>query len=78
MLKDDLVAALDEKLRAESSRFAGNPVFSEFYKRGGSPVKKPRTVSSSIPDADGEAKTARRRKTIVAKVKDEVVEATAG
>ena len=73
MLKDDIVAALDEKLRAESSKFAGNPVFSEFYKRGGSPVKKPRQVSSaSIPDADGEVKTARRRKTIVAKVKDEV------
>lgn len=73
MLKDEIVAALDDKLRAESSQFAGNPVFAEFYKRGGSPVKKPRNVSSTIPNADGEAnKTARRRKTIVAKVKDEL------
>jgi hypothetical protein len=72
LLKDDLVSALDDKLRADASKFAGNPIFSEFYKRGGSPVKKNRTVSSSIPDADGEPKTARRRKTIVSKVKDEV------
>jgi hypothetical protein len=73
MLKDEIVTALDDKLRAESSQFAGNPVFAEFYKRGGSPVKKPRGALSSMPDADGEAnKTARRRKTIVAKVKDEL------
>jgi hypothetical protein len=72
MLKDDLVSALDDKLRADATKFAGNPVFSEFYKRGGSPVKKNRIVSSSIPDADGETKTARRRKTIVSRVKDEL------
>ncbi|KIW09017.1 hypothetical protein, variant [Verruconis gallopava] len=59
MLKDDLVTALDEKLRADSSKFAGNPIFAEFYKRGGSP-------------------TARRRKTIVAKVKDEAADAVNG
>lgn len=72
MLKDDLVSALDDKLRADAPKFAGNPIFSEFYKRGGSPVKRPRTVSSSIPGADGDPKTARRRKTITAKVKDEL------
>jgi hypothetical protein len=70
MLKDDLVSALDDKLRANPSAYVGNPVFNEFYQRGGSPVKKERHVASTMT-VDGEAKPQRKRRQTL-KVKEEL------
>jgi len=64
LLKDDLVSALDTELKANPSAYASNPVFSEFFSRGGSPVKKERAPSTSLGEA-GEARPQRRRRTIV-------------
>jgi hypothetical protein len=55
MLKDDLVSALDQHLRANSAKFADDKAFTEFYERSGSPVKKGR------PAAEGDTKVVRRR-----------------
>jgi hypothetical protein len=70
MLKDDIVSALDEKLRANASTYSSNPVFREFYDRTGSPVKKERQVSTTL-GADGEVKPQRRRRQTI-KAKDEI------
>lgn len=58
LLKDDLVAALEETLEANESTYAKQPVFSDFYGRSGSPVKRER---SSPSDALAVTKTRRRQ-----------------
>jgi hypothetical protein len=59
-LKDDLVAALEETLEANESTFAKQRVFSDFYSRGSSPIKRER----SSPDALLLTKTRSRRQTL--------------
>jgi hypothetical protein len=63
LLKDDLVSNLDAHLRANSTTYSKDKLFSEFYLRGGSPSKKPRS------SGDGEA--ARRRRTVSVKAEPE-------
>jgi hypothetical protein len=63
------VSALSSELQANPATYASNPVFGEFYNRGGSPVKKERGVSVPLNDT-GDAKPTRRRRTI-AKTKEE-------
>ncbi|KAL5384898.1 hypothetical protein DPSP01_005003 [Paraphaeosphaeria sporulosa] len=60
LLKDDLVAALEETLEANETTFAKQRAFSEFYGRGGSPIKRER----SSPDAVVLTKTRSRRQTL--------------
>jgi hypothetical protein len=57
LLKEDLVASLDTHLRANSSKFADDKAFAEFYERSGSPIKKGRPSATE----GGEAKPPRRR-----------------
>ncbi|KAL1608553.1 hypothetical protein SLS60_003495 [Paraconiothyrium brasiliense] len=60
LLKDDLVAALEETLEANETTFAKQRAFSEYYGRGGSPIKRER----SSPDALALNKTRSRRQTL--------------
>jgi hypothetical protein len=69
LLKEDLVAALSTELQAHPSTYSSQKVFSEFYNRGGSPIKKERGISVPLNDT-GDAKPVRRRRTI-AKTKEE-------
>jgi hypothetical protein len=55
------VSALSSELQAND--YSSNPIFGEFYNRGGSPVKKERGVSVPLNDT-GDAKPTRRRRTI--------------
>lgn len=63
MLKEDLVSQLETTLRANSTTLGSDPNFKEFYARGGSPMKKERTTSTTVT-SDGEPKPVRRRKTL--------------
>jgi hypothetical protein len=60
--KEELIGNLDTHLRANSSKYADDKNFAEFYERGGSPVKKGRPAAS-----EGDAKAAPRRRTIAPK-----------
>ncbi|KAJ4288933.1 hypothetical protein N0V90_011274 [Kalmusia sp. IMI 367209] len=62
LLKDDLVAALEETLEANESTYAKQRAFSEFYSygRNGSPIKRER----SSPDVLAATKTRSRRQTL--------------
>ncbi|KAF2668753.1 hypothetical protein BT63DRAFT_456394 [Microthyrium microscopicum] len=64
LLKDDLVNAIDEHLRANSSKYSGDKLLAEFYERGGSPAKKSR-ASASVDAPEPEKAEKKRRKTIV-------------
>ncbi|KAF2187904.1 hypothetical protein K469DRAFT_568132 [Zopfia rhizophila CBS 207.26] len=46
LLKDDLVEALQDRLEANETTYGKQSVFSEFYKRTGSPVKRERPSPS--------------------------------
>jgi hypothetical protein len=63
MLKEDLVAKLETTLRSNSSTLSSDPTFKEFYARGGSPMKKERTASTTVT-SDGDVKLRQRRKTV--------------
>jgi hypothetical protein len=63
LLKDDLVSALSSTLQDNPSTYSSNPVFTEFYNRGGSPVKKERGISVPLNDA-ADVKPTRRRRTM--------------
>jgi hypothetical protein len=67
LLKDDIVSALNEKLRSNASTYSSNPVFREFYDRTGSPVKKERQTSTVLGGEDEAKPQRRRRQTIKAK-----------
>ncbi|KAF1968158.1 hypothetical protein BU23DRAFT_602452 [Bimuria novae-zelandiae CBS 107.79] len=60
LLKDDLVAALEETLEANETIFAKQRAFSEYYNRGGSPIKRER----SSPEVMTVTKTRTRRQTL--------------
>lgn len=60
LLKDDLVTAVEEELEANETSYAKDPLFSEFYGRSGSPVKRERASPS-----DALAVTKSRRRTLV-------------
>ncbi|KAL1650070.1 hypothetical protein SLS58_001448 [Diplodia intermedia] len=71
MLKDDLVAALDEHLKDNSTRLAGNNAFAEYYERSSSPVKRTRT---NVPlESDSEPRSTRPRRRVT-KIKQEQIE----
>jgi hypothetical protein len=70
LLKDDIVSALNEKLRSNASAYSSNPVFREFYDRTGSPIKKERQTSTALGPDDDAKPQRRRRQTI--KAKDEL------
>ncbi|TID26791.1 Cupin RmlC-type [Venturia nashicola] len=62
LLKDDLVSSISEHLSNNPSN-ASNPIFSGFYARGGSPVKRDRGISVPLKE-EGGLSVARRRRTI--------------
>ncbi|KAE9993486.1 hypothetical protein EG327_004740 [Venturia inaequalis] len=62
LLKDDLVTSISEHLSNNPSN-ASNPIFSGFYARGGSPLKRDRGISVPVKD-EGGMSVARRRRTI--------------
>jgi len=67
-LKDDLVAALDDHLRANAPKLSSKSSFNEFYQRTSSPTKRETKVP--LPGAeDAEPKPRKRRQT---KVKEEI------
>lgn len=60
LLKDDLVAALEEALEANETTFAKQRAFSDYYNRAGSPIKRER----SSPEILTVTKTRTRRQTL--------------
>lgn len=71
MLKDDLVASLDEHLKNNSTRLAGNSSFAEYYERSSSPMKKTRATAPVESDSEPRSTRPRRRTT---RIKQEQVE----
>lgn len=74
MLKDDLVASLDEHLKNNATRLAGNSSFTEYYERSSSPVK--RTRANAPAESDGEPREPRstRPRRRVTRIKQEQID----
>ncbi|KAF4302028.1 hypothetical protein SLS57_003768 [Botryosphaeria dothidea] len=74
MLKDDLVASLDEHLKNNATRLAGNSSFAEYYERSSSPVK--RTRANAPAESDGEPREPRstRPRRRVTRIKQEQID----
>jgi hypothetical protein len=66
MLKDELVGVLETTLKNDAAKLSSNPVFSEYYDRRGSPIKK---SSEDAAEPSAKEKRVRRRTT---KVKEEL------
>lgn len=60
LLKDDLVAALEQTLQGNESIYAKQPGFSDYYGRSASPIKRER----SSPEVQAVVRP-RRRQTLV-------------
>ncbi|KAK7548792.1 hypothetical protein IWX49DRAFT_48323 [Phyllosticta citricarpa] len=65
LLKEELVFALDEHLKDNSTRLNGHSAFAEYYGRNGSPVKRSRA------DQDIEPRSTRPRRRVT-RIKEEV------
>ncbi|KAK8207009.1 hypothetical protein HDK77DRAFT_59059 [Phyllosticta capitalensis] len=68
MLKEELVFALDDHLKENSSRLNGQSAFAEYYGRNGSPVKRTRATAQ---DQDIEPRSTRPRRRTT-RIKEEV------
>jgi len=68
LLREDLVAKIDDYLAANSSRLAGNAIFKEYYSRN-SPAKRTSTSTGGTGgDTDTESKPKKKK---VPKLKEE-------
>lgn len=74
MLKDDLVAGLDEHLKTNSTRLAGNSAFAEYYERSSSPLKKTRAAGAVESDSEPREPRSTRPRRRVTRIKQEQIE----
>ncbi|QDS70721.1 hypothetical protein FKW77_002799 [Venturia effusa] len=71
LLKDDLVYSISERLQNDPAQYSSNPIFSGYYARNASPVKRERGVSIPLNDNGGLSVTRRRRTLVRATTKEE-------